>query len=146
MSSEALAYAGDLSPTDAWHILSSNAKARLVDVRTTAEWAYVGVPDLGEAAQPLFLEWQSWPSMAVAADFVPTLATALAETGLGPDDPVIFLCRSGVRSAAAARAMTAAGWHRAYNLAGGFEGPPDGERHRGVIAGWKASGLPWTQS
>lgn len=146
MSSEELAYAGDLSPTDAWEILSADTKARLVDVRTTAEWAYVGVPDLRDAARPLFLEWQTWPDMAVSPTFVPTLAAALAEAGLGPDDSVIFLCRSGVRSLAAARAMAAAGWRRAYNLAGGFEGPPDSERHRGVVAGWKASGLPWTQS
>jgi rhodanese-related sulfurtransferase len=145
MSSE-LAYAGDLTPTEAWALLSGDRKARLVDVRTKAEWSYVGVPELGAAAAPLFLEWQIWPDMAVNADFVPALDAALAAAGLDRDDPVVFLCRSGVRSAAAARALTAAGWRRAYNLSGGFEGPPDDDCHRGGVAGWKASGLPWTQT
>lgn len=145
MSSE-LAYAGDLAPTEAWALLSGDRKARLVDVRTTAEWSYVGVPELGTAAAPLFLEWQTWPDMAVNADFVPALGAALTAAGLDRDDPVIFLCRSGVRSAAAAQALTAAGWRRAYNLSGGFEGPPDDDCHRGGVAGWKASGLPWTQT
>lgn len=146
MSSETSVYAGDLAPTEAWELLSADPRARLVDVRTTAEWAYVGVADLKDAAAPLYLEWQIWPTMAVASDFVPKLAAELSAAGLGPDDPVIFLCRSGVRSAAAARALTEAGWRRAYNLAGGFEGPPDPDRHRGGVAGWKASGLPWSQS
>jgi rhodanese-related sulfurtransferase len=131
---------------EAWRILSTDGKARLVDVRTTAEWSYVGVPDLGNGAAPLFVEWQTWPDMAIAGDFVSRLTASLMEAGLDAEDVVIFLCRSGVRSAAAARAMSAAGWRRAYNLAGGFEGPLDGERHRGAVGGWKAKGLPWIQS
>jgi len=59
---------------------------------------------------------------------------------------LLFLCRSGVRSRAAAIAMTAAGYSRAYNIAQGFEGDPDAERHRGNKNGWKASGLPWKQT
>jgi rhodanese-related sulfurtransferase len=58
----------------------------------------------------------------------------------------MFLCRSGVRSRAAAIAMTRAGFSRAYNIAGGFEGDLDGERHRGAANGWKAAGLPWKQT
>ncbi|HZF36618.1 MAG TPA: rhodanese-like domain-containing protein, partial [Candidatus Angelobacter sp.] len=59
--------------------------------------------------------------------------------------PIFFLCRSGARSRAAAMAMTQAGYARCYNIANGFEGNHDAERHRGKAAGWKADGLPWTQ-
>jgi rhodanese-related sulfurtransferase len=58
---------------------------------------------------------------------------------------VLFLCRSGARSRAAAVALTGLGFAKAFNVAGGFEGDPDGERHRGNINGWKAAGLPWRQ-
>jgi rhodanese-related sulfurtransferase len=146
-------YAGDISPQDAWRLLIADGRARLVDVRTAAEWSYVGVPDLGAAhgadgaplAAPIFLEWQTWPTMAPVSDFVARLVERLEADGLGAADPVLFLCRSGARSLAAANALAAAGWLRAYNVAGGFEGPLDDRRHRGGTAGWKASDLPWAQ-
>jgi rhodanese-related sulfurtransferase len=59
--------------------------------------------------------------------------------------PILFICRSGGRSRAAAAALTAAGYRRCYNVAEGFEGNPDPERHRGKTGGWKAAGLPWVQ-
>ena len=59
---------------------------------------------------------------------------------------IYFLCRSGVRSKHAAIAMTEAGWARCFNIASGFEGPPDPAGHRGTVDGWKAQGLPWTQT
>ncbi|MET0313322.1 MAG: rhodanese-like domain-containing protein, partial [Hansschlegelia sp.] len=85
-------------------------------------------------------------SMQVDASFADKVGSELLAAGLSKDAPVFFLCRSGARSQAAAAAMAAAGWSRCFNVAGGFEGPPDGERHRGSTAGWKADGLPWSQS
>ena len=140
-------YAGDVSPREAWATLEADAAAALVDVRTVAEWSFVGVPDLSAVSKrPLFQEWQMFPSMRVDDGFVDRVAEALAAAGAGPDTPVYFLCRSGGRSQAAAMAMTARGWTRCFNVAGGFEGPLDAERHRGASAGWKAEGLPWVQS
>ena len=137
-------YAGDISPADAWDILNKDPKAQLVDVRTTAEWNYVGVPDLSTVGREAALvEWQSFPSMRTNPSFVSDTEHA---TAVGKDTPLLFLCRSGVRSRAAAIAMTSAGYSRAYNIAGGFEGDPDAERHRGTKNGWKASGLPWKQT
>jgi rhodanese-related sulfurtransferase len=78
----------------------------------------------------------------VNPDFVGDLQRA----GLRPEAPVAFLCRSGVRSKAAAEAATAAGYAAAYNVSDGFEGPPDATGHRGTTGGWKAAGLPWRQS
>lgn len=140
-------YAGDVSPGDAWATLEGDARAQLVDVRTVAEWSFVGVPDLGSLAKtPLFQEWQSYPSMQIDAGFADRVARAIAASGAEADTPVFFLCRSGARSQAAAAALTAHGYARCYNIQGGFEGPLDIARHRGASAGWKAEGLPWMQS
>ncbi|HTP77410.1 MAG TPA: rhodanese-like domain-containing protein [Rhizomicrobium sp.] len=137
-------YAGDLSVTEAWALLQSDPRAQLVDVRTSAEWSFVGLPDLSSLGrEALLVEWQSFPTMRPNPSFVDDTVRA----GVGAKDaPVLFLCRSGARSRSAAIAITAAGYSRAYNIAGGFEGDLDGERHRGQQNGWKASGLPWKQS
>jgi rhodanese-related sulfurtransferase len=138
-----MAYAGDLGPQEAFELLEKDPDAVLVDVRTDAEWAYVGVPDLsGLGRDVVLVQWESFPDHAPNPDFVADLRRA----GLRPEAPVAFLCRSGVRSKAAAEAATAAGWAAAYNVSGGFEGPPDGDGHRGTRSGWKAAGLPWRQS
>ncbi len=140
-------YAGDLDCHEAWALLQTDPRAQIVDVRTTAEWNFVGVPDLGGTGRTLLtVEWQSYPSMAVTEDFVEQTAALLAGVGADRDSPVLFLCRSGGRSGAAATAMTKAGFARAYNISDGFEGEPDIHHHRGTRKGWKASGLPWRQS
>ena len=145
MSSTSGSYAGDVTAADVWRALESDASAALVDVRTVAEWSFVGVPDLGSLAKrAIFQEWQSYPSMQVDPGFADSLAATLEAAG--PDVPLYFLCRSGARSQAAAAAMAARGYTRCFNIAGGFEGPLDGGRHRGLTAGWKADGLPWMQS
>jgi rhodanese-related sulfurtransferase len=140
------AYHGDATPEEAWETLSRESGAALVDVRTAAEWTYVGLPDLSGTKSPLLrVEWQTYPSNEVNPAFVATVDEALRRAGSPPDAPVFFLCRSGVRSAAAAAAMTAAGYSRCYNVAGGFEGRPDESGHRGSVEGWKAAQLPWVQ-
>ncbi|MFO1113650.1 MAG: rhodanese-like domain-containing protein [Rhodospirillales bacterium] len=136
------AYAGDVSPSRAWELLRAEADAVLIDVRTPAEWNYVGVPDLAKLGKkPVFLPWLFFPSMEVNPQF----AEALEAAHLGQNAPLLFLCRSGVRSRAAAVAMTARGYGRCYNIASGFEGDPDPARHRGAVNGWKVDGLPWVQ-
>jgi rhodanese-related sulfurtransferase len=137
-------YAGDLSADEAWALLKSDPKARLVDVRTSAEWNFVGLPDLaGLDREVALVEWQMFPTMQVNPSFVP----AVEQDGRADKNaPVLFLCRSGARSRSAAIALTRAGYTKAYNVAGGFEGDLDGERHRGQRNGWKAAGLPWKQT
>jgi rhodanese-related sulfurtransferase len=135
-------YAGDLSVEEAWKLLSDDEKAVLVDCRTRPEWVFVGIPDLaGLDRKPVLCEWQGFPTMQVNGEF----AAQLRAEGVGEDRAVLFLCRSGQRSKAAAIAMTGEGFARCYNVAGGFEGPPDDKRHRGTVGGWKAAGLPWIQ-
>ena len=132
----------NVHPRDVWAALQSNPQAQLVDVRTDAEWSYVGLTDLSAAGrQPVLIPWQIFPSMQINTDFV----EQMQEAGLSPAQHIYFLCRSGVRSQAAAHAAAAAGFTRVYNIADGFEGPPDADGHRGLVAGWKADGLPWRQ-
>jgi rhodanese-related sulfurtransferase len=136
-------YAGDVSSTEAWRRLAAEPRAKLIDVRTQAEWLYVGVPDLSALGkQPVLVAWQLFPTMLRNDAF----AAQLQGHGIEPDDVLLFLCRSGVRSRAAAEAMTALGHPQCYNVADGFEGPPDAARHRGGIGGWKVAGLPWIQA
>jgi rhodanese-related sulfurtransferase len=138
---------GDVTAREAYDKLKSEAKAQIVDVRTRAEWSFVGVPDLtGLGKEVILAEWQHYPEMEVVSDFVANLGRELASRGVGHDDPVLYICRSGARSLAAAEAMMNAGWSNSHNVAGGFEGPPDKDRHRGKVDGWKAAGLPWIQT
>jgi len=132
----------NVPPTKVWEALKSDPKAQLVDVRTEAEWAYVGLPDLAPAGkQAVLIQWQVYPSMQVNGNF----ADQLTQAGFTPDQHIYFICRSGQRSLAAAQAAQAAGFPHAYNVAEGFEGPPDGAGRRGTVAGWKARDLPWRQ-
>ena len=146
-SSSSHEYAGDLGIVEAWDLLTGEPGAQLVDVRTMAEWNFVGLPDLSSIARRTHcIEWQTFPTMQPNPDFAATVAETLRGAGAGPQTPVLFLCRSGARSRAAAAALTRAGFEKAFNVAGGFEGDLDGEGHRGAITGWKAAGLPWRQS
>jgi rhodanese-related sulfurtransferase len=123
-------------------MLSDNPEAVLVDCRTEAEWRFVGVPDLsGLGREALYVEWNRSNGQR-NEDFVDDLIAAGIEPG---ERPVVFLCRSGNRSIAAAEAATAAGIGPSYNILDGFEGNLDEHRHRGAT-GWRAVGLPWTQS
>ena len=132
----------DVAPKQVWDALVSQPTARVVDVRTDIEWAQIGVPDLTETGkQPALVSWQVAPTMQVNRQFLEEMRAA----GVSEDDHVYFLCRSGVRSTAAAQAASAAGFKHTYNIADGFEGPPDARGERGNVAGWQADGLPWTR-
>jgi rhodanese-related sulfurtransferase len=137
-----MSYAGDITPLEAWKLLSDNPNAVLVDVRTDAEWRFVGVPDLSSLGRDVvYIEW-------VTANGVPNanFADELKEQVSQADQerPVIFLCRSGNRSIGAAEVATVVGLTPAYNVLDGFEGQLDASGHRGET-GWRAVGLPWKQ-
>ena len=129
-----LPYAGALLPMEAHALMQAGAK--LVDVRTKPELQYVGrIP--GAAT----VEWQTYPGNRENPEFLGELAAAV-----GKEEPVMFLCRSGVRSHAAAEAAMRAGWRETYNVLEGFEGDKDAEQHRNSVGGWRKAGLPWIQS
>jgi rhodanese-related sulfurtransferase len=129
-----------------WQGLASRLGSQLIDVRTRAEWTYVGIPDLGPIGKrAVLVEWQTFPDQTVDPRFVERLAGELKAVGAQLDDDLFFICRSGGRSLAAAKAMAKAGYQACHNVAGGFEGPLDDDRHRGSVGGWKTAGLPWLQ-
>ena len=130
-------YAGELYPSEAHALLQDLPKAQLVDVRTQAERDFVGYPTLGT-----HVEWETYPGMDYNPDFPAQLQ---AEIGSDQEQVLIFMCRSGGRSAKAAEAMTNQGYPHCFNLIQGFEGDKDDHKHRGRLGGWKAEGLPWEQ-
>lgn len=131
-------YKGDLLPQETYDRILASENAVLVDVRTDAEWAFVGIP----AVEPLLrISWQAFPTMERNEAFVAEVAGA----GVSKDAEVFLICRSGQRSAAAAAALTEAGFENCYNVAEGFEGDKDAAGHRASIGGWKHAGLPWIQ-
>ena len=136
------AYAGDLTPLKAWKMLKNDASSELFDVRTDAEFSYVGRPDLSSIGKDIRLVmWVNFPENLVNPEF----ANEVKATGAEPFQKLLFLCRSGVRSRYAAEVMTAAGFPNCYNILEGFEGDKDERGHRGIIAGWKVADLPWVQ-
>ena len=139
----------DVNPTDTWTGLAEKPDSILVDVRTNAEWSFVGIPDLSSVdKQAILIEWSQFPTMTKNKDFASNLMDKL--NGSAPSD-VYFLCRSGVRSLAAAALMietlAAQGWSvNCINVTEGFEGDLDTDGHRGNLNGWRARGLAWRQS
>lgn len=144
--SEQQAEVKDVEVKEVWRRLEEEPDAVLIDVRSQSEWTFVGLPDLSPIGkQVVTIEWQTFPGGVTNASFVDQLSSDLAELGAGPDTSLFFICRSGGRSLAAAQMMAAAGYRGSHNVADGFEGPLDGDRHRGTVAGWVATGLPWVQ-
>ncbi|MFT7476357.1 MAG: rhodanese-related sulfurtransferase [Verrucomicrobiales bacterium] len=131
-----MTYAGDLTPSEAHALLVERTNAVLVDCRTQAEWTFVGTPNVAGAR---FVEWTQWPAGAPNENFVSDVAGGLEAT-----QPIVVICRTGGRSAAAAVALTEAGFSEVYNVLDGFEGHPDAEGHR--TGGWRGAGLPWHQA
>jgi sulfur dioxygenase len=130
----ATGYAGDVSPELAWLWVQAGT-AVLVDVRSDAEREWVGfVPE----AVPL--AWKQWPGMHLNADF-----DAAIQAAVPAGKKAVLLCRSGVRSIAAAKRATELGLE-AYNILEGFEGDANAGGHRGLLAGWRQRGLPWRQN
>lgn len=139
-----VSYAGDITVEQAWELLKENPQAVLVDVRTEAEWRFVGIPDLSSLGREVvYIEWNRL-SGEHNAGFVAELTDQVSTADAGAERPVMFLCRTGNRSIGAAQAATAAGITPAYNILDGFEGHLDAAGHRGG-SGWRAAGLPWRQ-
>ena len=134
---QGLSYFGAVTPLEAYTLLSANPKAHLIDVRTRAEWDYVGrVPG------STLIEWNTYPAGTRNPAFLDELRAAVGDR----EAPLLFFCRSGQRSDGAAQAAAEAGYAMAFNVLEGFEGPKDSEGHRGTLSGWRKAGLPWVQS
>ncbi len=131
-----LSYEGALLPAEAYEILQSAPGAKIVDIRTRAELDWVGrIPNAIE------IEWMTYPGMKLNPGFMAALEQQVDKEAL-----VLFVCRSGTRSHAAAMASTLAGYRDSYNILHGFEGEKNTDGHRNTLDGWRFAGLPWVQS
>ena len=131
-----LPYAGALLPQEAYELMQKAPGAKLVDVRTHAEWNYVGrIPNSVQ------IEWQTYPASQPNPNFLDELQAQADKQAV-----VMFLCRSGARSHAAAAIAAQAGYSHSYNVLQGFEGDRDANGHRNSVGGWRVAGLPWVQS
>jgi rhodanese-related sulfurtransferase len=128
-----LPYSGALTPKEAWEVWQLAPGAKLLDVRTRAEWDWVGrIPGAVE------IEWTSYPSSQFNVDFLAQLKRQVDKESL-----LMIICRSGVRSHNAASLASEAGYSACYNVLEGFEGTLDSNGQRGKIGGWRFAGLPW---
>jgi rhodanese-related sulfurtransferase len=130
-----LPYEGALTPAEAYELLQQAPGSRLVDVRTRAEWDWVGrIPGAVE------IEWLGYPGNQPNAHFLDQL-----KAQVDPEALTLFICRSGGRSHMAAVAAKSAGYTGCYNVLEGFEGDKDASGHRNTVGGWRKAGLPWVQ-
>ncbi|MFK5950488.1 MAG: rhodanese-like domain-containing protein [Methylococcales bacterium] len=126
----------NLNPKQSWALLQGNPMAVMIDVRTAIEHSFVGCPP-----NSIHIPWKEFPGMQLNELFVAQVEEKVSDKSI----PVLLLCRSGVRSVAAATALEAAGFEKLINIVEGFEGALDEEKHRGNIDGWRFHGLPWEQ-
>lgn len=131
----ALPYEGALTPQEAFDVLRLAPGAKMVDVRSRAEWDWVGrIPGAVE------IEWNQYPGSVRNPNFLAEL-----KRQVDPESLVLFMCRSGARSDGAARLATESGYSDCYNILEGFEGDKDANGQRNKINGWRHAGLPWAQ-
>lgn len=139
---DGLDYAGEVSPQESFDYISQN-RSVVIDVRTSPEWQFVGIPDLsGTPSKLLTISWKIYPSFVLNPKFIGDL---IAETFITKDTPLFFICRSGGRSLDAALAVAAEGYNYCFNIIGGFEGEVGANRQRSMTCGWKYDNLPWVQ-
>jgi rhodanese-related sulfurtransferase len=127
----------NLDPKQSWALMESNASAVMIDVRTFGEHSFVGHPP-----KAIHIAWKEFPGMQLNTAFLEQVQQHVPDKTV----PVLLLCRTGVRSVEAAKALDAAGYQHIINIVSGFEGAIDADKHRGNIDGWRFSGLPWEQS
>lgn len=136
-ATNALPYAGAVTPREAYDLLMADSSVLLLDVRTEAERDWIGtvmVPE-GQYAE---IQWSMYPSGETNPDFLRHLELVATRNRI-----VLILCRSGVRSRHAARLATEAGYLHCYDILEGFEGDKNDLGHRKTIGGWCVAGLPW---
>lgn len=132
-----MAYAGAFTPAEAYALLQETPQAMLIDVRTTAERDWIGRVAIADTQQAA-IEWNSYPGGMPNPAFIDRLQQVAR-----PDQVLLFLCRSGVRSRHAATLATANGYANCFDILEGFEGDKDAAGHRKTVGGWCLAGLPW---
>ena len=137
-ANQRLPYAGAVTPEEAWALLQDDQQIVLVDVRTSAERDWVGCVQIAQT-QHYSVQWSLYPGGTPNSEFMVQLAKAVPNK----DTPILFLCRSGVRSQHSAKLATEHDYKHCYNILQGFEGDKDANGHRKSVGGWCRADLPW---
>ena len=137
-----MSYKRNLLPKMAVERLQSNSQALFVDVRSKAEYKYVGYPE-----NSILIPWiddPDWePNPEAFSDLVMKELDG-RENLLNTE--IILICRSGFRSNEALKCLENKGFTQVSHVASGFEGDLDENDHRGNLNGWRHDGMPWSQS
>ena len=132
----------ELTSSECFDQLSKISNSYLIDVRTTPEWEFVGVPDLSSINKNvIFISWQLYPEMNINSLF----ENQVTKSNIKKDDKLFLICRSGSRSFDAAKFLSSVGYYYCFNIADGFEGDKNSLNQRSTINGWKYNNLPWKQ-
>ena len=127
-----------LLPKEAWALIQQQPDALFVDVRMEIESQYVGRPP-----GVINIPWYEYPEMKPDPK---AFVLAVEKLAKSKDQPVVLLCRSGLRTVDAGIALEKAGFTNVVNVLDGFEGELDDNGQRGREGGWRFEGLPWTQT
>ncbi|MCK5727534.1 MAG: rhodanese-like domain-containing protein [Thiotrichaceae bacterium] len=125
----------ELTAKQAFTFLTENPDARLVDIRSSMEFLFIGHPTTA-----IHLAWMDDPDWDINPNFVKEVSQQQVK-----NSPIVLICRSGNRSEKAGKQLIEAGLSHIYHINDGFEGDRDDENHRGDINGWRWAGLPWEQ-
>ena len=132
----------EVDSLECFKLLKENHNANLIDVRTSSEWSFVGVPDLTSINKvPIFISWELYPSINQNINF----KNEIIQSKIKKNDLIFFLCRSGNRSYRAAQYLATLNYKQCVNVCDGFEGNMNSNNHRSKINGWKFNKLPWKQ-
>ena len=137
-----MSYKRNLLPKMAVERLQNNPQTLFVDVRSKAEYKYVGYPE-----NSILIPWiddPDWePNPKAFSDLV---MQELDSRKNLLNTEIILICRSGYRSNEALKCLENKGFTQVSHVASGFEGDLDENDHRGNLNGWRHDGMPWSQS
>ena len=132
-----------ITASAAWRWLQSDSTIRLIDIRSTPEFLFVGHP-VGAVHVP-YIDEPDWEPNPCFTAQVRDLLPVGADLKVKRKDLIFLICRSGERSKAAGQVLIEAGVDNVFSIIDGFEGPLNEHAHRSGISGWRYDGLPWAQ-
>ena len=132
----------NITSVECFRKLSKISNSYLIDVRTTPEWEFTGVPDLSSLSKKtIFISWHLYPEMKINSFF----ENQISKSNINKNDKLFLICRSGKRSFQAAKFLSLSGYNHCYNVIDGFEGDKNTLSQRSTINGWKYNNLCWKQ-
>ena len=130
---------GHLDSLNAWVFLKENPEAKLIDIRSSMEFLFIGHP-----TNSIHIAWMEDPDWEINPNFFKEI-NQIQKASTNNNCPIVMICRSGNRSEKAGIQLLEAGLINIYHVSDGFEGDRDENNHRGTLNGWRFHELPWEQ-